>query len=505
MVATCAVALILIALYGAGLSPQWRFSRDSAIYMGLARSIVEGQGYTFNYEPHTHYIPGFPVLLAGTARVFGAPETLADSFLAYNALITLLGLGSIVLFYFMLRELALPPRAFWAAFLFFALSANLYSHSTRVLSDVPFTFFGMAALLCGLVACSPRRGWKPWAGLGGAGAMLVVATSIRPVGPLLLAAVAAGIWLSPRSGRSWKERLLQTGCLFGFLALVGLAALLRFRPPGTEGSLDTYSHGKIGLDGFVRFFQTLFGYSGRHFGGIADCVLGANLGWAAGMVLAAAMLPGLARSLRRVERQLSVFAVLLMAAIIWGGWRLNNRYVLPANAVLFYWLALGGEAWGDWLRDKRAWWNAERVRRLGYACVGLVLAVNLVRIGGVIHEQRGDLYQTAGRQRAADYQPVADWLRENAEEGDVVAAYESSFLHYFTRLPTRRLPRHMNAHDSRWLRSRLDGAAFAVVDRRYPETAQRFLEVAAEAEIELDAAVESGQVTLFRVVGHPLD
>lgn len=117
-----AIGIFIVGLYALGISSQWRFQRDSTIYLTLARSIIEGDGYTYNYTPHTKYTPGLPVLLAGVGALSDMPETLSDSFLAHNLLMMFLGLGSILLFYLILRELDLPPPIFSAAFLFFAFS-----------------------------------------------------------------------------------------------------------------------------------------------------------------------------------------------------------------------------------------------------------------------------------------------------------------------------------------------------------------------------------------------
>lgn len=54
------LALTVAVLYALGVNSHWRFQRDSAVYLDLARSLVEGRGYVHNYEPHAFYPPGFP-------------------------------------------------------------------------------------------------------------------------------------------------------------------------------------------------------------------------------------------------------------------------------------------------------------------------------------------------------------------------------------------------------------------------------------------------------------
>ena len=60
------VLSIVLSTVVAGLLYQRTesYAWDSSVYIGLARSLLERGAYEFNFEPHTFYPPGLPLLLA---------------------------------------------------------------------------------------------------------------------------------------------------------------------------------------------------------------------------------------------------------------------------------------------------------------------------------------------------------------------------------------------------------------------------------------------------------
>ncbi|MFP4026868.1 MAG: ArnT family glycosyltransferase [Candidatus Brocadiia bacterium] len=497
------IALGVTILYAFGVNDKWRFQRDSAVYMGLARSVVEDQSYAFNYEPHTKYTPGLPVFLAGTGHIFGVPDQLSDSFSAYNILITIFGLGCIGLFYLILRELNAPPTVFAIAFLFFCFSRTLYYYSIHIMSDVPFTFFSLATLLLGLFMLR-REGWKSWAACVGATVMIIAAMSIKPVGPFLLVALTAGLWLRREALKKWKKRAGQTAILWILPGIsLKLYSLWTHSLVSQSGAGKHYFRGKFAQNPLGWFIKTFFAKLPAHFAGLSDTLMGTELGTIVGIILAIVMLVGLIRSLKRGERQLSFFALILCGVIIAGRWKLNRRYLLPATPVMFYWLALGLPAIGRWLQRKWDFWTAKRVKRLGYICVGLVLLSNLVRVGDVILEERGKFYSEIERGKLASYKPVFAWLRQNGHRGKtVVGAYESAPTHYFTRQRTE----HLNHNTRGWTEEKiagwLQGVDFLIKDQTKPESTAALKKLSAESGLTLEPIDVGGtqQVQLLRVI-----
>ena len=78
---------------------EWWPSDDSAVYLGLARSLAEGKGYTFNGQVNTSLSPGLPLALAGIEKVAGEGIWAANLFLA------LCGLATAGLVYLALRRM----------------------------------------------------------------------------------------------------------------------------------------------------------------------------------------------------------------------------------------------------------------------------------------------------------------------------------------------------------------------------------------------------------------
>jgi hypothetical protein len=58
------VILVLLGFALFSIDKNWVIDPDSAAYVGLARSLSAGEGYSFSDVPHTKYPPFFPVVLA---------------------------------------------------------------------------------------------------------------------------------------------------------------------------------------------------------------------------------------------------------------------------------------------------------------------------------------------------------------------------------------------------------------------------------------------------------
>ncbi|MHC4294762.1 MAG: ArnT family glycosyltransferase, partial [Planctomycetota bacterium] len=150
----CAVVLVV---YFAALSSQWWVGEDGALYLCLARNLARGDGYILGGQAHTLVPPGFPAILAALMLIG------ADSFLAMNIVIGLMGLAAAGVCYLMLREVI---HRDWALLLtvVFVLSNELLQRSGEILSDVPLALLILAAIwlyLRGLRKQRPdRRAWE---------------------------------------------------------------------------------------------------------------------------------------------------------------------------------------------------------------------------------------------------------------------------------------------------------------------------------------------------------
>lgn len=131
-----AAAILLLASF----SPYWRITPDSALFMGVARNLVQGRGFTFNEQTATSINAGFPYLLAAIRPLA------SDPIIAGNVLMLTLGLASLVLVYLLMLRNAGRPLAVLVTLLT-AVNGTFLRHSCEILADIPFFFCSTLALL----------------------------------------------------------------------------------------------------------------------------------------------------------------------------------------------------------------------------------------------------------------------------------------------------------------------------------------------------------------------
>jgi len=106
--------------------------------------MLEGKGYRDIYKPgepiHTLYPFGYPLLLVPVMAVF------KGSYVALKMLSLLLGAGSVIVAFLLLRD-DHPAPVVWSVSGLFAISPLLLEYSHWILSDVPFLFFSLLGLL----------------------------------------------------------------------------------------------------------------------------------------------------------------------------------------------------------------------------------------------------------------------------------------------------------------------------------------------------------------------
>lgn len=152
------LACALIFLLGAFVrfDPRLSIVGDNAQFLILGQSIAEGKGMTQinqpDLTPHTKYPFFFPVLLAAVHKIF------PFSFVAPKIFVLLSGVAAIYLLALLLirvfpLELAIP------ALLLTAINPEVLQFAHLVLSEIPYMFLSLAALLLYLRWCSGRD-WR---------------------------------------------------------------------------------------------------------------------------------------------------------------------------------------------------------------------------------------------------------------------------------------------------------------------------------------------------------
>ncbi len=424
-----------VLLHAVGLNANWRFQRDSAVYLSLARALVEGRGYVHNGRFHTRYSPGLPVTLAAVGSATGMPEMPSDSFLPLNAVGVAAGVGCVAFMALIMRELGLSWVQATVPVVLLTFSRTRYYYSLQIMTDVPFACLALGALWCGL-RMRAARGAASWAWCGGAALLAATASMFRPVGPLLVPALAAGLWLHRDALRRWLPAAGKTLLILLVVLAPVIAWSAHSQAQAPEAEVG-YTRNKLDPQQLVKRSAVLFARWSEHPEGFADAAFGSNLGIVPGLILMGVMAVGLVVSLRRGERMLSVFALLCIAAILCGGWAIRRRYLVPALPVMLYWLVLGGTAVGAWLRRRTRFWTPQRLGRLGWGCVVCLLAVNVVRIGKLVWQNHSpDFYRRVEDGVVESYLPAIEHLRAWAAPDEAVLAREDSMVGYFTRLQT---------------------------------------------------------------------
>ncbi len=484
--------LAVVALYAVGLNAHWRYHRDSLLYMGLGRSLAEDGSYSFNDSPHVFALPGLPAMLALVYLSVG------ESFLAMNILVSLFGIGCVILACFLMRELSLSSRQAMACVLLFGLSRSLYHYSAYVTTDVPFTFLVLVGLYCG-VRMLRATGRASWHWCAAAGAAACAASLVRPLGPALLAGLLAGLWFKREAGESSRERLGKTALLFApFLMLLWVWALrcVLVKCPDSKDYITLF----MGRRSPVEHLEHALGVLPYYPASIAGAILGKGLGHVVGVLLFVPVLVGFVGSVRRGDIVLCVYALVSLGALLLIS--PSQRYLLPLLPLMAYWLVLGAGWIATWLARRRPSVSSRRASQLGYLLLGLILALNLGRIGKVIYEERSpNYYEVINEGRLVDYFDLADWLTENASPDDTVFTREHRFLHYFSRVKAHRLKLSEKWTHPDWLAGFLKEAQvdYVVRDPRTEEWAlpvDNILRAYPEA-FEKEATV--GRLELFRV------
>jgi len=134
------VFLVLIMLL---YDPKLFTGGDSATYLILAKSLLQGSGYRELFDPgmppHTQYPPGFPLILIPGLIIFG------NNFALIKLIIIGLALGGFALLYLMLKRKE-ENRNWLFPLLILAVSPILLEYSHWILSEIPYLFFSLLAI-----------------------------------------------------------------------------------------------------------------------------------------------------------------------------------------------------------------------------------------------------------------------------------------------------------------------------------------------------------------------
>ncbi|MCK4624329.1 MAG: glycosyltransferase family 39 protein [Phycisphaerae bacterium] len=209
-------------IYLVGVTGKWWPAPDSALYLGLARSLANGEGYRFNGSPCNMVTPGLPAILAGLRMLFG------PGFGAPNLFMALCGLGSLVLIYLSVARLS-DKRTALAVALATGLSYTYFFNCHRILTDAPFAALFWAILYAYIRYRSGSVRWLILAGL-----LSVAAVAVRAPGILFLGALAISIMPDRPPGARARKGLIPACVILAILVVLGTGFFIVARYTSTE-------------------------------------------------------------------------------------------------------------------------------------------------------------------------------------------------------------------------------------------------------------------------------
>ncbi|HSI35808.1 MAG TPA: hypothetical protein VK986_19655 [Tepidisphaeraceae bacterium] len=461
---------ILFALAGVLLicsfNGQWRVSRDSAAYRGLAHGLATQGKYVFRtnagvegYADQSDIrYPGLPVLLAGVEKVFGPGDAPAI------LLIMATGVGALLLSWGWARR-SLPAWVAVVVVFGTALNGRFAEHCNEVLSDIPF-LFGVMALLIAFDRLM-RGGRDPVAAVVVA-VCLVFLAMMRPTFWVVGLAVALtcvwGVFGRIRSCETPAEsRHRRVACLISLGALVAAALVFLFvlDPRGKREGTGSYQHR---IEAMFADVKTVVGRAPQNLNDLLEQTLpesffGTQLG------------SGFIKAGQEVGRRGAVgkplkwgptgaFSLLLIGSgvalarrnVLWGMLVLTTvgtmvlfgsvpRYFLMILPVLLAGWALMVAGLARWAGSRCGpQWGPVCAAGVAFAGLGLVILPNLVQVVDLVREQHGMTRKLAyvgfetsyhGGDWTAAY-GVRDMLREHVKPGERVIGPESTVLTYMS-------------------------------------------------------------------------
>ncbi len=217
--AVAVFAALVAFVYLAGVTGLWWPTPDSAVYIGLGRSISSGAGYRFNGSVSATFPPGLPLILAALQRLGG------PSFWLPNLFVAICGLAALVMIHGTLRLLSADPQLALGAVLVTAFSYTFYAGAHRILSDVPFALAFWCLFYCLLRSVRNNPAWLGLALPLTACAVLIRAPGILLVVPLALGVILDGLRREPATSQGPGEGIHLALPAGGRMALRLIAAL----------------------------------------------------------------------------------------------------------------------------------------------------------------------------------------------------------------------------------------------------------------------------------------
>ena len=314
-------------LYLATTTDSWWPTPDSALYLGLARSLSQGQGYIFNGSVNRVVAPGLPLILAGIRLLFGEGSR------APNLFIALCGLATIALVYLVIAQHANHRTALLVA-LASGCSYLFYHNAHRILTDIPFTALFWATLY---TCFRLQRGSLYW--LIPTALIAAAGITVRAPGTVLLAALCVGMLLD-RSGTAGRGKRLLAAAVVATVVLVTAATLYLLARAPAEHTPDYVAAASQSLHrGPASILADLGIGLYRLPGALSELFLSQDVPMPCGLTILLLAVVGAISCWRRGNRLIPTVVLLYVTALACFASEpimIRPRYLLPLHGLLVY-------------------------------------------------------------------------------------------------------------------------------------------------------------------------
>ena len=414
---------------------------DDGVYLALAQSLAEGDGYTYanlpGAVPGVKYPPLFPSVLAAGWKVFSTYPNNLGPLRGLNAVIMGLAAGLVFLLFAPGSRRRTLVMAAVAVFGF--LSIPSLSISTVLISEPLFLFTASAALLASQRLTRTGRSDEA----------LLLTQSVRP-GPsnamaLVVGGLAAATFLSRSLGLAAVgavviAALLRSGARTAIVVMVAAAlpstawlAWSQLRaaavPDGVLGQYGSY-FGWLGSESTGGSWEALGRIGRAHWPPLVETLQfvwiprSPNLGVYVVLTMAAVALVVGLRSVWRRNPALALFIPLYMAIVFAWPYEPYRFYyaVLPFVHLI---VAEGALAGVRRFRLEFPSWGMPVA-----ALAGLVLLLNTLSYQ--LHGFASKAWASPQTIPAAAYNPLAAWIRANTPPDAVIASGLDPYLYWET-------------------------------------------------------------------------
>lgn len=203
------LTLTFLIVYSTVFDSKVSLVGDNASYYILAKSVANGDGYKNIHhsekEPHIHYPPGYPVIVAGVIAMF------SDDIVNVKILNGVLLFGAVILLFFIIKQITQNSHIAFASCFILLLNYHVLTYSTIMMSEMTFMFFSFICIWLFLrldFSVPIGKNYRFW--------ILVIALSFafytRSVALALFVSIAISLFLR-------KEWRYFGSLIFGFMML----------------------------------------------------------------------------------------------------------------------------------------------------------------------------------------------------------------------------------------------------------------------------------------------